>query len=448
MADSWKPLQKQEMKHYEAINKKNLEFLMDRYNKVNRWVIADMIRRSAYRYPDKPALIFKDRTLTYSQLEADCNRVANALADFGVEKYDRVAILAHNTLDHVLTWIGCAKIGAVYLAINYLLRGKDIAYCINHSESKLFIVEDSLYDLVKDVLNEMPSVKTWIWSRQGAGKPPVSEKFKDFEPWYRAYPATEPDTVLRIEDPVQMTYTSGTESLPKGVIISNQALMAQYMGAIVDGQYDEDDVQVNALPIYHCAQRDVFLNPVFWVGGTNILIAPDMVQSRKNISDYKATMWGIPYDDLDRWRGPYPPDVFAAQFEKVAEGWRAGIAELQIAVHKTPPDLRSEAQADLRLARAAATKFQSVANQTRFVIARDALAKPSNTLSPEQRERLRAEIKRCLESEIALAGQLFTLAQEDSRIGFEPSCQYFYLPLDLVEKVVNCRWLLSLDAVR
>ena len=91
-----------------------------------------------------------------------------------------------------------------------------------------------------------------------------------------------------------MTYTSGTEALPKGVIITNQALMAEYMGCIVDGQYDEDDVQVNALPIYHCAQRDVFLNPVFWVGGTNILIAPDMVQILKNISDYKATMFFAP----------------------------------------------------------------------------------------------------------------------------------------------------------
>ena len=39
---------------------------------------------------------------------------------------------------------------------------------------------------------------------------------------------------------------------------------------------------------------------------------------------YPATMWGIPYDDLDGWRGPYPPEVFAAQFEKMAEGWRAG----------------------------------------------------------------------------------------------------------------------------
>ena len=51
MADSWKPLQKQEMKHYEAINKKNLEFLMNRYNRVNRWVIADMIRRPLVKSP-------------------------------------------------------------------------------------------------------------------------------------------------------------------------------------------------------------------------------------------------------------------------------------------------------------------------------------------------------------------------------------------------------------
>jgi fatty-acyl-CoA synthase len=294
MSTSWKPLTTEEKKRYQVINDENLAFLMNRYNKVNRWVIGDMIRRSAYHYPNKPALIFKDRTLTYAQLEEECNRVANGLIDLGVKKYDRVAILAHNTLDHVLTWFGCAKIGAIYLAINYLLRGKDISYCINHSESKIFIVEDALFDLVKDVLNDMPTVKTWMWSRQGAEKPPVNASFMDFEPWYRKYPATEPDTILHIEDPCQMTYTSGTESLPKGVIISNQALMAQYMGTIVDGQYDEDDINVNALPIYHCAQRDVFMNPVFWVGGTNVLIAPDMGQILKSIAQFKATMFFAP----------------------------------------------------------------------------------------------------------------------------------------------------------
>jgi fatty-acyl-CoA synthase len=289
-----KPLTYKEAEHFNALNQENIQFLMNRYNKTNRWVIADILRRARYHYPDKPAMIFGDKTLTYTQMEDECNRTATALKALGVNKYDRVAILAHNTMHHVLTWFGCCKIGAVYLAINYLLRGKDISYSINHSESKVFIVEDALYDLVKDVLNEMPTVKTLIWSNQGAGKPPVDDRFKDFDAWVKDYPTAEPDVSLHINEPCQMTYTSGTESLPKGVIINNQALMAHYMGTIVDGGYESSDVNVNALPIYHCAQRDVFMNPIFWVGGTNVLMGPDIGMILKNIAAYKATMFFAP----------------------------------------------------------------------------------------------------------------------------------------------------------
>ncbi len=179
----------------------------------------------------------------------------------------------------------------------------------------------------------------------------------------------------------------------------------------------------------------VYTSPVQW-GPANPLYPVK--------TGYSATMWGLPYDNLDGWRGPYPPEVFAAQFEKIALGWQPGLAELRAAADAAPPDRRAEAQADLRLAKAAAIHFQSVANQAHFVRARDALAAaPTPTLPPEERERLHAEIKHSLESEIGLARQLFTLVREDSRIGFEPSCQYFYLPLDLVEKVINCRWLLE-----
>ena len=292
--ETWKPLSEAEQARYHTINKDNLEFIMNRYNHANRWVIADMLRRSRYRFPDKPALIFGDQTLTYSTLEDDCNKVANSLLELGIERYDRVAILAHNTIHHVLTWFGCCKAGAIYLAVNYLLRGHDIAYCINHSESKVFIVEDALYDSVKDVLGEMPTVKTLIWSNQGGGKPPVDGRFRDFDHWYKNCSPKEPDTILHIEDPCQMTYTSGTESLPKGVILNNQALMAQYMGAIVDGQYEDDDLNINALPIYHCAQRDVFMNPIFWLGGTNVLTVPDVGLILKNIAKYRATMFFAP----------------------------------------------------------------------------------------------------------------------------------------------------------
>ncbi len=287
-------LSPEDKSRFTALNRENLDFLMNRYNSVNRWVIADMIRRSAYHFPDKTALIFKETALTYTELEAKSNQVAHALSGIGVKKYDRVAILAHNTCDHVLTWLACCKIGAVYLAINYLLRGKDVTYCIDHSEARVFIVEDALLELVEDVLDDMKTVETFIWSDDMAGTPKPSDRFLDFKSFYAHSPDTPPDAVLRIEEPCQMTYTSGTESLPKGVIISNQALMAQYMGAIIDGKYEACDINVNALPIYHCAQRDVFMNPVFWLGGTNILVTPDITEILKTLDRYKATMFFAP----------------------------------------------------------------------------------------------------------------------------------------------------------
>ena len=178
----------------------------------------------------------------------------------------------------------------------------------------------------------------------------------------------------------------------------------------------------------------VYKSPVQW-GPANPLYSSK--------TGFHATMWGIPYDDLESWRGPYPPEIFAAQFEKVAAGFGLAVTELQLAMEKAPPTKRNEAEAALRFAQAATMHFQAVANQAHFVLARDTLAQSANALGPEERRRLQADVQRCLKSEIALARQLFSLVREDSRIGFEPSCHYFYLPLDLVEKVVNCRWLLE-----
>ena len=118
MIQSAAPLSPTDKERYNTINQENIEFIMNRNNRINRWVIADMIRRSAYHFPGKTALVFNDMRLTYTELEQQCNQTANALSSLGVKKYDRVAILAHNTHHHVLTWMGCAKIGAIYLAVN------------------------------------------------------------------------------------------------------------------------------------------------------------------------------------------------------------------------------------------------------------------------------------------------------------------------------------------
>jgi hypothetical protein len=140
---------------------------------------------------------------------------------------------------------------------------------------------------------------------------------------------------------------------------------------------------------------------------------------------YKACMVGIPYDDLKAWRAIYPAEIFAAQLEKVSAGFDAAIVKLRAAV-ATPPSVLAE---ELRFAEAAAIHFASVANQSRAVVARDAGDS--------------AALRRLCEAEATLAIRLHALQSRDSRIGFEASNQYYYTPHDLVEKVINCRWVAS-----
>jgi len=158
---------------------------------------------------------------------------------------------------------------------------------------------------------------------------------------------------------------------------------------------------------------------------------------------YRSTMVGFPYDDVDGWRGVYPAEVLAQQFEKIATGWREGLTLFKKAQAKaTGAHKRQHATDDLIVAEAAGLHFQSVANQTRFVLARNAL------LSQEQTKTARAariaEIEALVTNELANAKRLFTLTRQDPRIGFEASNHYYYLPLDLVEKVVSCQHILDL----
>jgi len=158
---------------------------------------------------------------------------------------------------------------------------------------------------------------------------------------------------------------------------------------------------------------------------------------------YRATMVGFPYDDVDGWRGPYPAAVLADQFTKVADGWKSGLAELEQAVRAAPADKAADARAELRFAEAAELHFRTVANQTRFVLARSALLAKEGPLKPSEREARLGEIRKILRDEIATARRLYVLAKQDSRIGYEASNHYYYLPIDLVEKVVNCRYVLD-----
>lgn len=154
---------------------------------------------------------------------------------------------------------------------------------------------------------------------------------------------------------------------------------------------------------------------------------------------YRSTMVGFPYDDLDGWRGPYPPDVFAQQFAKVARGWQEGLEYFAEVVQTADEKNRATAEADFRVAVAAQLHFASVANQARFVMARDTYLAAD---TPDQKGAAAKAIQAILRDERDVARRLYALSQADSRIGFEASNHYYYVPLDLAEKVVNCEFLM------
>jgi hypothetical protein len=156
---------------------------------------------------------------------------------------------------------------------------------------------------------------------------------------------------------------------------------------------------------------------------------------------FKATMTGFPYDDLDGWRSIYPADVFIRQFNKMAAGFAGAGTGLRQAgqnmrLNKTYSHMLD---GELNVIETCAIHFRSVSNQGLFVQARDRLAAAQ---SKDEARKVCAKIEEILDDEISLARRLYGIQRRDSRIGFEAANQYFFIPLDLVEKVINCRDLL------
>ena len=154
-------------------------------------------------------------------------------------------------------------------------------------------------------------------------------------------------------------------------------------------------------------------------------------------SGYASTMVGIPYDDLDGWRGPYPPEIFQQQLERVAEGFQGALNGLCLGLD-APPHGALQREADVIAA--AGIHYASVARQAHFVRCRSQLA---GTETPEARKEMVNTLEGLIREERAAAVGLRLLQARDSRLGYESSNHYFYIPADLAEKVINCDYLLT-----
>lgn len=144
----------------------------------------------------------------------------------------------------------------------------------------------------------------------------------------------------------------------------------------------------------------------------------------------------FPYDAYKKWSGAYPPDVVRSQFRKLAAKWRAGLDRLEGAAERASPVKRQHARRELAIAKTCQHHFESTANQVEFYLLRDGLAS-RGAGGREQARRRMLEIAR---AEMELSRWQYYVAKSESLIGYEASNHYFYTPLDLVEKMLNCEW--------
>ena len=190
-----------------------------------------------------------------------------------------------------------ARLGAVLVPINFMLKASEVAFILRHAGVTMLATDTALSCLARDSAALNTAVRDLLWL---PGEEPGESQagmlsFDDLAACRTLAPASTLDGA----DLAQILYTSGTESTPKGAMLAHDAVMWQYVSCIVDAGIAAEDIALHSLPLYHCAQLDVFFGPSIYVGATNIITGRPVpenllaMMARYRVSSFFAppTVW-------------------------------------------------------------------------------------------------------------------------------------------------------------
>ncbi|RMG58274.1 MAG: acyl-CoA synthetase [Deltaproteobacteria bacterium] len=215
-------------------------------NLIRRFNVGDVLKRTALRYPEKTAIIFEGKEISYSDLEKMTNRVAHVLLEKGVKRGDVVGILALNSPEYAALWFAAARIGALLAPINAGLEPRTISFIVEKSKPKVVFVDSLLAPLLKAV----PQFETVPVKVSMGGS---VEGYESLEELISSASDTFPEVYVESDDPTTLLFTSGTESLPKGVLNSHANWYAALIAALADLEFRHDQRTLLSLPLFHSA---------------------------------------------------------------------------------------------------------------------------------------------------------------------------------------------------
>lgn len=206
--------------------------------------LGTYISRRAMLSPDKEALVCEDRRFTWSESNANANRLARAMRKLGVGHGDRVALLALNEPEYLDMFYGLGKIGAILVPINYRLAGPEMRYIISDSGAKVFVFGPEYAEVVDSFRGE---VEVERFLALGDNVPGWAESYAGL---VEAETGEEPEIVGGDDDVLTILYTSGTTGRPKGAMLTHYNYF-YHSTNILATVGDLGDTALLVLPLFH-----------------------------------------------------------------------------------------------------------------------------------------------------------------------------------------------------
>lgn len=220
--------------------------------------------------PEKVALVFQNRRITYDQLNKRANMVAHSLLKMGLKRGDIVSYMLNNCPECIELMFGLNKAGIGLAPINMRFVGQEIEYIVNNSDTKAIFVSDDFADRVKEVKTRFEKVNPGnyvsIGNRQIEGMIP-------YEEFLGRAPDRNPGIEQREDDIFFIGYTSGYTGKPKGAVILNKDFDRMIASSSVEFGLTGNDIMLLVMPLFHV--NSIGLSSLqLCLGGTVVLAVP------------------------------------------------------------------------------------------------------------------------------------------------------------------------------
>ena len=231
--------------------------------------------------PERDCVIFEGKRLTYARINDRVNQLAHVLDGLGVRKGDRVGMVCVNCNQHVESYFATAKVGGIFVPLNYRSKAEELEYMIQLAEIKILFVGSRYLDLVHSIRARLPKVEHII-SVDG-------NKKGDYEERIAGQPTEEMLTEIADDDTTLLLFTSGTTGRPKAVPLRHDAFVVFALENVEPANPDIEERNILTVPLYHVAGIQAML-PAIYGGRTLIMMRQfELEEWMETVQKEKAT---------------------------------------------------------------------------------------------------------------------------------------------------------------